>query len=42
MLAPDVILTKSEAALEFLFCLSLVGSTAFDSLEKYLLKRERH
>ena len=42
MLVLDVILTKSEKALEFLFCLSLVGSMAFDLLEKYLLKRERH
>ena len=38
----DVVLNKSEKALEFLFWLSLVGSMAFDSLENYLLKRERH
>ena len=38
----DVILTKSEKAFEFLFWISLVRSMAFDSLEDYLLKRERH
>ena len=44
MLVLDVILTKSKKALEFLFSLSLslVGSMAFDLLEMYLLKRERH
>ena len=38
----DVILTESEKALEFLFWLSLVGSIAFDLLENYSPKSERH
>ena len=40
MFVLDVILTKSEKSLEFLFWLSLLGSMAFDWLDNYLLERE--